>query len=243
MTLRKTMTPPITNPKLLGLEPRWAPFRGFSLVFDSPEDDALLAALRAGVAALDRDALVADHFLRLLPPASYHVTVWDGVNDGKLPEVVPAFRAEWERFLQAIPAAPFPDSLFREVQASEILACPDWNLRLRCARIENWSDVSLVAHLEPADDASADGLRRLRSARDDLSAAFGNKFGVRPHPDYVPHVTLGYFANAGRAATAAPAVARWNDALRQRTAGLVLPLRRVHLSAFTDMTSFGAARK
>lgn len=234
---------PITNPKLLGLEPRWAPFRGVSLVFDPPGDDALLRALRAGVAALSRDSLITEHYLRPLPPASYHVTVWDGVNDGKLPEVVPAFRAEWERFLQAIPAATFPDHLFREVRISELVACPDWKLRLRCARIENWSDVSLVAHLEPSDDASAESLRRIRSARDALSDAFGNKFGVRPHPDYTPHVTLGYFANAGLAASSAPAVARWNEALLRQTTGRVLELRRVHLSAFSDMTSFGSDPK
>ena len=234
---------PITNPKLIGLEPRWAPFRGVSLVFDPPDDDALLRALRAGVAAMSRDSLITEHFLRLLPPASYHVTVWDGVNDGKLPEVVPAFRAEWERFLQAIPTDAFPENLFREVLASELTTCPDWKLRLRCARIENWSDVSLVAHLEPSDGASAESLRRIRIARDALSDAFGKKFGVRPHPDYTPHVTLGYFANAGLAATSAPAVARWNDALMRQTADLVLALRRVHCSAFSDMTSFGSGPK
>ena len=234
---------PITNPKLIGLEPRWAPFRGVSLVFDPPDDDALLRALRAGVAALSRDSLITEHYLRPLPPESYHVTVWDGVNDGKLPEVVPEFRAEWERFLQAIPTESFPDNLFREVQDSELMARLDWKLRLRLARIENWSDVSLVAHLEPSDDASAESLRRIRIARDALTEAFGNKFGVRPHPDYTPHVTLGYFANAGLAASSASAVARWNDALLRRTADLVLGLRRVHLSAFSDMTSFGSDPK
>ena len=237
------MTIAITNPKLIGLEPRWAPFRGVSLVFDPPDDDALLRALRAGVEAMGRDSLITEHYLRPLPPASYHVTVWDGVNDGKLPEVVPEFRAEWERFLQVIPTEFFPDNLFREVQNSELMAHLDWKLRLRLARIENWSDVSLVAHLEPSDDASAESLRRIRITRDALTEAFGNKFGVRPHPDYTPHVTLGYFANAGLAASSAPAVARWNDALLRQTAELVLALRRVHLSAFSDMTSFGSDPK
>lgn len=234
---------PITNSKLLGLEPRWAPFRGVSLVFDPPDDDAFLRALRAGVATLSRDSLLTKHFLRLLPPASYHVTVWDGVNDGKLKEVVPEFRAEWERFLQSIPTESFPENLFREVLDSELATCPDWYLRLRCARIENWSDVSLVARLEPTDVGTAKRLIHLQAARDALSERFGRKFGVRPHPDYTPHVTLGYFANAGLAASSAPAVARWNDALRQAMEGRVLALRRVHLSAFTDMTSFGSDPK
>ena len=116
-------------------------------------------------------------------------------------------------------------------------------MRLRLARIENWSDVSLVARLEPADAGSAKRLLHLQAARDALSERFGRKFGVRPHPDYTPHVTLGYFANAGLAASSARAVARWNDALRRQTADLVLVLRRVHLSAFSDMTSFGSDPK
>lgn len=230
----------ITNPKLRGLEPRWAPFRGFSIVFDPPEDDAFFRALRTGLAALENDALVADFFLRLLPSTSFHVTAWDGVNDGKLAEVVPAYRAAWERFLGASAAKPFPEDLFRDVQASDLLACPDWNLRLRCARIEDWSHVSLVARLEPADAETAGRLDQLRAARDALSAAFGRRFGVRPHPDYAPHVTLGYFANADLAAASAPAVARWDAALRAGLAGHVLELRRLHLSVFSDMTSFGA---
>ena len=230
----------ITNPKLSGLEPRWAPFRGFSLVFDPPEEDSFFGALRAGLAKLENDALIAEFYLRLLPPASYHVTAWDGVNDAKLAEVVPEFRAAWERFLQASAARPFPEDLFRDVQASELLTCPDWDLRLRCARIENWSDVSLVAHLEAADAAAAANLERLRAARDALSEAFGRRFGVRPHPDYEPHVTLGYFANGALAAGSAAAVARWNAALRAATAGHVLTLRRLHLSVFADMTSFGS---
>ncbi len=231
---------PITNPKLAGLEPRWAPFRGFSLVFDPPEDDAFLGALRAGLAELENDALIARFYLRLLPAASFHVTAWDGVNEAKLAEVAPEFRAAWERFLQAGAAKPFPEDLFRDVQASELLTCPDWDLRLRCARIENWSNVSLVAHLEPVDDAVGASLERLRAARDALSEAFGRRFGVRPHPDYEPHVTLGYFANGDLAARSATAVARWDAALRSATAGHVLTLRRLHLSVFADMTSFGA---
>ncbi|NCD21912.1 MAG: hypothetical protein EOL90_03095 [Spartobacteria bacterium] len=231
---------PITNPKLAGLEPRWAPFRGFSLVFDPPEDDAFLGALRAGLAELENDALIARFYLRLLPAASFHVTAWDGVNEAKLAEVAPEFRATWERFLQAGAAKPFPEDLFRDVQASELLTCPDWDLRLRCGRIENWSNVSLVAHLEPVDDAVGASLERLRAARDALSEAFGRRFGVRPHPDYEPHVTLGYFANGDLAARSATAVARWDAALRSATAGHVLTLRRLHLSVFADMTSFGA---
>ncbi len=230
----------ITNPKLAGLEPRWAPFRGVSLVFDNPPDASFLRALRDALSPLSHDPLVETHALRLLPPSSLHVTAWDGVNDGNLPHVAPEHRAAWTQFLDSLPPPPTPTPLLREILDSELLACPDWHLHLACAQIENWSDVSLVARLAPANPASADALRRLQAARDSLSESFGRTYGVRPHPSYVPHITLGYFANAPLAAASAPAVARWNAALLEKTAGLSLPLRRMRLSAFADMTSFGA---
>lgn len=230
---------PITNSKLVGLEPRWAPFRGVSLVFENPADDVFFRALREGLAAMNRDSLIAERYLRLLPLKTHHVTVWDGVNDGKMKDVVPEYRDAWERFLQTIPATSFPEELFREVRESELLTCPDWDLRLQYAKIENWSDVSLVARLAPADAASAANLDRLRTRRDALSEAFGRKFGVRPHPDYTPHITLGYFANDGLAATSAGDVARWDASFREWLKGRSLTFRRVLLSAFTDMTSFG----
>lgn len=232
----------ITNPKLESLEPRWARFRGFSLLFENPADDdgrALYRALEDGIAERVGDPLVTELGLCPLPPESYHVTVWDGVNDGNLAQVVPEYRAAWEAFLHAIPRLSFPDDLFREIRASTLLACPDWNLRLRCEQIENWNHISVVARLGPADAGSAVALQRLAEARTELSQVHDAKFGVQPYPDYTPHITLGYFANAALAAQSAPAVARWNAALLDQTAGLVLPFHRIRPSIFTDMASFG----
>ena len=229
----------ITNPKLASLEPRWARFRGFSLLFENPPDSPLYRALRDGVAELSGDELLTAYGLRLLPPGTYHVTVWDGVNDGNLPRIPPAPRAAWEAFLQSIPLPDFPDDLFLEIKTSELVLHPDWNLRLRCEQIENWSNISLVARLVPADAPSADALDRLIVARDALSALHDARFGVQPHPAYTPHVTLGYFANDTLAAAAAPAVARWNDTLLAKTAAHTLDVHRILPSVFTDMASFG----
>jgi hypothetical protein len=214
---------PITNPKLLGLEPRWAPFRGFSLLFDPPADDTWLRALCAGVAELEDDALIAEHGLRLLPLPSYHVTVWDGVNDGKLAEVAPEWRAAWARFLQSIPTKTFPDDLFREVRASEVLACPDWDLRLRCARIENWSKRLAGGAPEPVDAAAAERLARLQAARATPCPPPSRRASACAPTRLRAARDLGYFANAELAATSAPAVARWNAALREKTAGSSCP--------------------
>ena len=229
----------ITNSKLAGHEPRWALFRGFSLLFENPSDSGFFRALRETVRRLASDSLVTQNSLRLLPPESYHVTAWDGVNDGNLPQVFPHCRADWEAFLRGIPHAHYPVELFREILNSDLAANPDWNLRLRGERIENWNNVSLVARLVPADDPSSESLARLIAARDALSNVHAAKFGVAPHPGYAPHVTLGYFANERLASSSAASVERWNAALLSGIAGQTLVFRRILPSVFTDMASFG----
>ena len=229
----------ITNPKLAALGPQWAPFRGFSLLFENPSDRALYDALQAGISRLSNSSLVANHFLRLLPPESFHVTVWDGINDGNLQNVAMECRDEWSRFLQSIPRPEFIGDLFREVRSSELISRKNWNLSLRCAQIENWSCMSLVARLVPDDPESEKSLARLTTAREALSKAHGSRFGVFPHPDFAPHVTLGYFANRDLAASSEQAVAEWNESLLSLTHGLVLRFSRIVPSVFTDMASFG----
>lgn len=228
---------PVTNPKLTDQGTGWSRFRGISLLFANPPDFALYHALQEGVAERRSDVLVREHGFRPLPPESYHVTAWDGVNDGNLPRVVPEYRAAWQEFLDALPHPDYPPELFREILNSELLACPDWNLRLRCEQIENWSDISLVARLGPADEASAGSLQRLTRARTALSEFHQRKFGVGPYPSYTPHITLGYFANNRLAAQAAPAVERWNNGLLARAAGLTATFHRIRPSVFTDMAS------
>jgi len=235
-------TPPITNAKLTSLKPHWASFRGVSLLFKNPASPAgrtLYRTLQDGLQALAHDALVEKHLFRFLPARAHHVTVWDGVNDGNLSRVKPEFQAAWRQFLDAIPNTSSTDPLLQEIRQSELLHHPNWNLRLRCEQIENWSNISLVARLVPADEASEASLRQLILDRDALSDIFEAKYGVRPHPDYTPHITLGYFANDQLAAASGEAVARWNTLLLEKTNGQILSLHRVGLSLFEHMASFG----
>jgi hypothetical protein len=235
-------TPPITNAKLTGLEPRWASFRGVSLLFENPPSPAgrsLYRHLNNGLRSLAQDPLVEQYLFRFLPARSQHVTVWDGVNDGNLSRVVLEFCSDWKHFLEDIPKVSSTDPLLQEVLQSTLIQRPDWNLHLRCEQIENWSDVSLVARLVPTDEASEDSLQQLIQARDTLSDAYEARFGIRPHPCYTPHITLGYFANHDLAAASADAVQRWNELLLEKTAGQILSLHRVGLSLFEHMASFG----
>ena len=95
----------ITNDKIAGLVPRWASFRGFSLLFDNPgpglstlargldkidcDIDAhrgvgLYRGLATALAEIGHDLLLNAYLLCPLPTCSYHVTVWDGINDGNV---------------------------------------------------------------------------------------------------------------------------------------------------------------
>ena len=113
----------ITNEKVAGFTPRWATFRGFSILFDPPgagllpsgnrldlacdvaADPALgfYKRLRDSLTRLDPDRLTATYLFCPLPPPSYHVTVWDGGNDGNVGEVDGDARREMEDWLAGLP--------------------------------------------------------------------------------------------------------------------------------------------
>jgi hypothetical protein len=249
---------PITNEKVTGLEPHWAEFRGFTLLFDNPgaslkaihsiaylecdvdadPDLSLFKAFREGLQRIGLEFLSKTYLFCPLPSESYHVTVWDGINASNLDKVVSEHRPGCGRFLQALPDSVQDTSLFPEITNSELLTRPDWNIRFKFAKIEKWGNVSIVALLEPADDESAAALHTLKNARTALTSDFERKFGVGPYPNYTPHVTLGYFANHDAAEQASPLMEAWNHSFHALTTGLTLELNQVSLYGFTDMATF-----
>ena len=98
----------IDNPKVASLEACWNPFQGFSMIFEHSEqhfskstNDALrylnCRANEDGDLCLYSalyDIMSSEHhgWLREfgycpLPPESFHVTVWDGINDANLSQL------------------------------------------------------------------------------------------------------------------------------------------------------------
>jgi len=248
----------ITNKKIAGLEPRWAEFRGFSLLFDNPgfslkafsvlayldcnvEQDnelRLYNLLRMSMEQLEHGDLSDSFSLCLLPPASYHVTAWDGVNDDNIDLVFSPHRKVFKQFLQGLPDSILKMDLFPQVTGSALVTKSDWNIQFKFERLENWSNVSLVARLAPADDASVLALQHLTATRAELSAEFEQWHGVRPHETFAPHVTLGYFADPDMAKSTDPFLDQWNESLLEKTQGEVLSVHRVSPYGFTDMATF-----
>ena len=110
----------ITHDKILGFTPRWAPYNGFSLLFDNPDNgfsplggvggfdipmkldsvpsDPALILYQVFIDALnniDINLLTNTYLFCPLPPSTYHVTVWDGLNVGNISDEDPSdFRRE-----------------------------------------------------------------------------------------------------------------------------------------------------
>ncbi len=250
----------ITNPKIAGFEPRWAPFRGFSLLFDNPgagvspmgkewlkvdcpinEHDHL--RLYRGFAAFLEDlgalTLTNDYLFCPLPPYSYHVTVWDGLNDGNAQVVSASYRPKLDRFLGNLPDSLLTDEVFTaKARQSPLLQRTDWSVRFIFGELANWGNHAVVARLTPADPDSEKEFGWIEQERKALSAGIRERFGVEVYWPFSPHVTLGYFANEEYAARSAPQLDRWNEAVREEVTGLTIMFRGVSLYAFTDMITF-----
>ena len=98
----------ITNTKVAGLEAKWASFRGFSLLFDNPgeslspketnlkqidcpldeqKDLQFYRCLNRWIDKVGRQKLINTYMFCPLPFNSYHVTVWDGLNDANVHKI------------------------------------------------------------------------------------------------------------------------------------------------------------
>jgi hypothetical protein len=249
----------ITNGKIAGFEPLWAAFRGFSFLFDNPGDSftragnrldltvnladpalAFYRILHESVVRLGKDHLLNAYLLCALPPPSFHVTVWDGVNDGNIGQVPEAPRAAFQDLLTGLPDALLqPTRLLDHLLAAPLLTSTQ-EVCFRFDRLGNWSNTSVVAELAPADEASILALQELITLRAAWNETFQASFGISPsNPhQFAAHVTLGYFANRDQAERMRSLQQDWNAALTETMRNRVLPLSGISLYGFTDMATF-----
>jgi hypothetical protein len=249
----------ITNTKIAGFEPRWASYRGFSLLLDNPGksvspmgkdwlkvncslDDQDLQLYKGFEEFLDevgRRRLTNTYLFCPLPSNSYHVTVWDGLNDGNVQDVSVSYRLKLDDFLENLPGSLLSDKEFTgEIHRSPLLTGLDWSITFQFSELTKWGDQVLVARLEPADQGSQTEFKRIVSDRKILSAAFQEKFQVKMRSDYSPHVTLGYFANEEYAELASSQIAPWTELVKERVKHLTITFRSISLYGFTDMVTF-----
>lgn len=246
----------ITNEKVAGFTPRWAQFRGFSILFDNPGDcltplgpclhltcdvdaDPALGfykALHDSLARLDPDLLTTTYLFCPLPPPSYHVTVWDGGNDGNVVQVVSDRRPALERLLLALPdALALPQEMTETALASPLVRRHEWDIKFRFDRLAVRG--ALVARLSPTE-ASQEAFAAFVEERHRLNNFVQETFGIGAYEDYTPHVSLGYFASREGAQLARLCLPDWNALFAERMQGSTLSFRQASLYGFTDMATF-----
>ncbi len=217
----------ITNSKVAGFAPVWASYRGFSLLFDNPGKN--LAATPGGLLKIDcavasdpnlllykafdkslrkigHDVLTKTYLFCPLPPQSYHVTVWDGISDGKVSSVISYHRDEVKRCLQDLPNSlhRFPMAL-AFILKSSLPGGAYGTMGFKFKKLKLWGNQTLVARLEPvSEDPPKDWLADIVEARRSLTNQLDDQLHVpdarsrkKKSHGFSPHISLGYFANQG----------------------------------------------
>lgn len=251
---------PITQSKIAAIGPplQWASFNGFSLLFDTPgehleahksgrrllqvnaEDPQVEFFRRTGMAmeALGADSLATDYHFCALPASSYHVTVWDGVNVKNVNELGEAAQAAFQELLNQLPAS-LDSSLLTSIHQSPLMQWENWEIRFQFGRLQKWRNRVISIELEPADETSQQTFNQLLALRQDLTEEFAHRYQLETVARaYVPHITLGYFANTESGKKANALFDQNRDTFAERMKGAQISFRGIGLYGITDMASF-----
>ena len=239
----------ITNLKVASLRPDWAICRGFSLLFDNPGDSLKNVD---GYYKLTTDQTISfyttlnkfiyrisvdDMSLCRLPYKSYHVTVWDGINDGNLKVVKPGYKSEMEKYFSNLPRSVVTPPSFIDFVDKSQLCQRQWCVRFSFDGLFIMHNSVLVVKLKPSFATNTD-YSRLKYERKELNDLFSIKFGHNPFANYFPHVSLGNFANEQGARIASVRLNDWNKILKQNMVQENIVFNSIQLYAFTDMATF-----
>ena len=248
------------NEKVACLEPRWAPFSGFSVLFDNPSpsletvgtglqkihcdlfkntDLQLYQGLHQFFSNQDPYVFIGNYRLFLLPCASYHVTVWDGLNDSNAKDLPEKWHGPLKELLGGLPNSWCANNVFAtSIARSELVSHKAWAITFKFDKLSLWGEQVLVARLKPADSGSEQHLKQLREARGKLSEDFKEEFGIKLSSRYHPHVSLGYFGNKKCIKRAESDLDNWTKGLQEELAGATITFQSTSLYAFTDMATF-----
>ena len=226
----------ISHRKLSGLGPDWAVFRGFSLLFVNPDPwPEFYHAIERAMDELRPRELQDRYGFCALPPLSYHVTAWDGVNDANLASVLPEHRSEAKGLLEAFGEGSAFASPLLGLAAESDLARQDWTITFVLDHLLKRDALTLRLKPVPASTACYEDFI---AARARLSAAYLKRFGIAPAGSFVPHLSLGYFANEPGITAAEPHFPEWNEIFRNHLDDLSLAFSTASPYRFADISGF-----
>ena len=247
----------ITNPKLESFTPQWARFHGFSLLFDNPgaslRDDnshttlvtdpqiEFYAALKQTLQSIGEPMLTNSYLFAPLPYPSYHVTVWDGINDSNLADVNPKHRHDATTLISGLPSSLASKNALTQFIAASSLLQNQAPLTFSFDSLQMWGNKVLVATLCPTEESLAP-FDTLKLQRANHSHSFAAEFGTAPLAEYRPHVSLGYFANKELAETAINPLTAWQAAFSKSMAQKTISFSSLSLYGFTNMATFIKAK-
>ena len=251
----------ITNKKIAGFDTRWAPFHGFSILFNNPDDHCLqqhsgtlylandvsndtalyfYKLLHECLTQLNIDFLTNTFLFCPLPPSTYHVTLFGGLNHRHVSQVNSQYQAMVDDWLKGLPQSfcITPDDIFQLPAASALCTKRDWNINFRFNGLQIWNNTVLVATLRPDTD-SVMIFNQLCEERRQLSQQIHQRFGVMTDTEtYQPHVSLGYFANEEGARRALNYYNDWNKSFNDLLQDSILSFNNANIYGLTDMITF-----
>ncbi len=240
--------------KVLPLQPRWAAYPGFTLLFENPqltrfgswlhlaapaETQPLLYRRLAAFTDELSDALYLRHDgFCALPPSTYHVTAWDGPNIESIQAADPAGRPQFEHALAGVADSLGRDLPFLElIRASELLQTPVTPLTFECGSLLLYADTAVALMMQPTVE-SRPAFQQLVERRRRLSLEFRRRYGIAPRDQLIPHITLGYFSEPRAAQRLRPVLNAWQRRLSHELRDCRLTFDRIGLYGFHDMITF-----
>src|SRR5262249_24460543 len=147
---------------------------------------AFYKALKEGLDELGLEELFATYRFFALPFSSYHVTAFDGLNQGNLDNeeryLSQNRQFDLEDFLSLLPVALRQSNPFTpEVEACSLVRT-NWDITFEFEKLTNWSGNALVARLKipDGDQASTNALTGVKEARTELAKHFKDRFYPPP---------------------------------------------------------------
>lgn len=254
--------PNITNHKITDLTPTWADFRGFTFLFDNPNPSKNLLGvgnnlhkvncykpdtsivfyriLNEVLADIGLGSSSNNYSFCPLPFASYHVTYLDGINDKNKTSLNPLDRINFNIFLKNLPDSLKSNTKFTHFPASCLLEKLEHPIHFEFDNLSNWGNTVLAVQLKPRIE-SKEIYQELMQKRQSIFKEFVSKLGFSEPPeqrDYVPHISLGYFANKNGGELSLAKIEGWVDSFRKMLESKTITFDRLSLYGFTDMTTF-----
>lgn len=249
----------ITNPKIAGFIPQWSPFKGFSILFDNPMNSLLpfdenkdLKLLSCDITSeelelykkLNQTLMLFPEMSRTylfcpLPFQSYHVTLWDGMNDGNIRNVSRTYRLNAEALLEDLPHSFLSESEFLCIHSQPLTINMEKPIHFKFNKLIKWGNSVLVASLKPADPTSQTTLLQIEKERKSLIKKYKECFGLETcQLSYTPHISLGYFANKELAELSTSMIEYWNECFLLKAEEQTITFSSNSLYGFHNMATF-----